>query len=349
MIETIHRSLRVVAIGGGTGLPVVLRGFKPLLQGLEDFAPDRLAAVVTVTDDGGSSGRLRSELGMIPPGDIRNCLVALSHNEPLMARLFQARYRSAGDLDGHNAGNLILAALAQEEDGNVLRAIRLASEVLNIHGEVYPSSLASVHLVATLQDGRVVEGESKIAAHGGSVARIRLEPDSPPATEGVAEMIERADIVVLGPGSLYTSIIPNLLIPELQQAVRRTKAFRLLVVNAMTEPGETGAFSAADHVRAIDEHAGAGIIDAVLVASDPVPAPVLERYRLEGAARVDPDDTEIDALVPLVVRREILEITPKVRHDPLLTAGGILSAWNGWKGRAGQRTAAARRVAGAEG
>ncbi|MDQ7007555.1 MAG: uridine diphosphate-N-acetylglucosamine-binding protein YvcK [Acidobacteriota bacterium] len=349
MIETIHRSLRVVAIGGGTGLPVVLRGFKPLLQGLEDFAPDRLAAVVTVTDDGGSSGRLRDELGMIPPGDIRNCLVALSHNEPLMARLFQARYRSGGDLNGHNAGNLILAALAQEENGNVLRAIRLASEVLNIHGEVYPSSLASVHLVATLQDGRTVEGESKIAGHGGAVSRIRLEPDAPPVTEGVVEIIERADVVVFGPGSLYTSIIPNLLIPDLQRAVRRTGAFRVLVVNAMTEPGETGAFSVADHVRAVHEHAGGDIIDAVLVAADPIPESVLDRYRREGAARVDPNDEVVDSLVPMVVRREVLEITPKVRHDPLLTAGGILAAWNGWKGRAGNRAAAARRVAGAEG
>lgn len=348
MISTIRHPLRVVAVGGGTGLPVVLRGFKPLIFAHDASDADRLVAIVTVTDDGGSSGRLRNELGMIPPGDIRNCLVALSHNEPLMARLFQARYHTEGALDGHCAGNLILAALAQEEGGNMLAAIRLASEVLNIHGLVYPSSLSNAHLIATLEDGRVVEGESRIAEYGGSVSDLRLDPTDLDASPGITEMIEQADILVLGPGSLYTSIIPNLLIPAVARALRRTRAFRVLVVNAMTEPGETGSFDAADHVRAIQRHAGRDVIDAVLLASDPIPSEILERYEEEGAVRVSPEEGDVDALVPLVLRRRVLEITPKVRHDPLLTAGGILSAYTAWKRRvdAGSQL---RGIAGREG
>lgn len=326
-VETIPCPLRVVALGGGTGLPEVLRGFKGILfpDGADD--PGRLVAVVTVTDDGGSSGRLREELGMLPPGDIRNCLVALSHNEPLMARLFQTRYRGGDTLGGHPVGNLILVALAQEEAGGFLTAIHLASEVLNIQGQVYPSTLIPARLKAHLKDGRHVVGETALAAAGGAVSRLELDPPSPPATPGVVEAIERADIVVLGPGSLFTSIIPNLLVPEVAAALTRTKAFRILVINGMTEPGETAGFNEVDHLRAVLDHAGAPVLDAVLTASDVVSSGKLERYRTEGAERVAGDDQALAALVPIIVRRELFLDGPKVRHDPLRTAAGVLHGY----------------------
>ncbi len=330
IVESIRFPLRVVAIGGGTGLPVVLRGMKSLLfpEGTDD--PGRLVAVVTVTDEGGSSGRLRDELGMLPPGDVRNCLVALSHNEPLMSRLFQTRYRCGGVLDGHSVGNLILAGLAQEENG-FLGAVELASEVLNIQGRVYPSTHVHTRLVAGLRDGRHVIGEAALIAAGGIVDSLKIEPSDPPATNGVVEAIDKADIVVLGPGSLYTSIIPNILIPDVSEALRRTKAFRVLVVNAMTEVGETGQFSAADHVRAVHRHAGEGVLDAALLACDEIPVRVQIRYQAEGAEPVNSEDDEIDALVPNVFRKKMLKTTPKVRHDPILTAGSVLTSYASWR------------------
>ncbi|UCF67129.1 MAG: uridine diphosphate-N-acetylglucosamine-binding protein YvcK [Acidobacteriota bacterium] len=324
--------LRVVAVGGGTGLPMVLRGLKVLLfpDGADDL--DRLVAVVTVTDDGGSSGRLRDELGMLPPGDIRNCLVALSHNEPLMSKLFQTRYRSEGSLSGHTLGNLMLAALAQEEGGCFLSAVRLASEVLNIQGRVFPSTLAPARLVADLEDGRRLVGETRISLASSRVRRLQLEPERPRATPGLRAAIEKADIVVLGPGSLYTSILPNLLIDEIAAALAETRAFRLLLVNAMTEPGETSAFSAADHVHAVFDHVGEGVLDGVLLADDTIPASTLARYEAEGTRPVEIDAERLERLVPLVDRRHMLQVSPKVRHEPLQTAGGVLASYARWCG-----------------
>jgi len=326
-VETIPFPLRVVALGGGTGLPAVLRGLKAVLfpGGVADD-PERLTAVVTVTDEGGSSGRLREQLRILPPGDIRNCLVALSHNEPLMSRLFQARYRGGEDLEGHPVGNLILAALAQEEEGGFLAAVQLASEVLNIQGRVFPSTLDHVRLAATMTDGRDIVGETALAAGGGAVRRLRLEPPTRRAAPGVVDAIEGADVVVLGPGSLFTSIVPNLLVGEVADALRRTRALRLLIVNAMTEEGETEGFTASAHVRAVLDHAGPEILDAAVVATDDVPAAVLERYRAEGAERVIDDGDALDRLVPLVLRRPVMQVQPKVRHDALLTVGAVLQA-----------------------
>ncbi|RMG46682.1 MAG: uridine diphosphate-N-acetylglucosamine-binding protein YvcK [Acidobacteria bacterium] len=334
--------LRVVAIGGGTGLPVVLRGFKQLLfpDGADD--PSRLVAIVTVTDDGGSSGRLRDELGMLPPGDIRNCMVALSHNEPLMSRLFQARYRSNGSLDGHSVGNLILAALAQEEPDGFLAAVRLAGEVLNIQGRVLPATLAPTRLVATLEDGREIAGETAIKRGDGAIRSLRLDPPAPPAAPGAADAVLDADIVVLGPGSLYSSILPNLLIPEIAEALRRTRACRVLVVNAMTERGETTRFGASEHVQAITSHVGAPVIDAALVASDPIPEDTLERYRAEGAERVDPNDPGLDMLVPVVDRRLLLAGGRKVRHAPARTATAVVAAYGRWTAAGRPRGAGVR-------
>jgi uncharacterized cofD-like protein len=330
----IREPLRVVAIGGGTGLPRVLRGLKAeLFPDGVTVDPERLVAIVTVMDEGGSSGRLRSELGVLPPGDIRNCLVALSHNEPLMARLFQARYQSAGALDGHSLGNLILAGLAQIDEDGFLGAIRDVSEVLNIYGRVLPATLENTRLVAVLRDGREIVGETELAPAGGAVERLRLEPDSPAATDGVVEAIHDADIVVLGPGSLFTSILPNLLVPEVAEAVRASGAFRILVLNAMTEPGETLTFSAADHVRAIETHAGAGLLDAALLPSDDVPAHQRSRYLEEGGEPVGSALEELEALVPRVFVRPVLEFERHVRHDPARTAEAVLEAHDEWTRR----------------
>jgi uncharacterized cofD-like protein len=325
--------VRIVAIGGGTGLPVVLRGLKAAMfpDGADDVG--RLVAVVAVTDDGGSSGRLRDEFNMLPPGDLRNCLVALSHNEPLMARLFQARYRTGDSLSGHSVGNLILAALAQEEQGNFLTAVRLASDVLNIQGRVVPATLVPAQLVAQLDDGRRIVGETSIAAEHGRVVHVSLQPEAPPAAPGVVDAIERAHIVVLGPGSLYSSILPNLLLPEAREALARTRAFRLLILNAMTEPGETVGCGAADHVRAVLEHAGPGVIDGVLAADDVIPEETLARYRAEGAEPIATDGADMDGLVPLVMRRNLLQVAPKVRHNPAATARGIFDAFIAWEKR----------------
>jgi uncharacterized cofD-like protein len=335
----------VVALGGGTGLPVVLRGFKELglIDGPEER--ERLVGVVTVTDDGGSSGRLRDEFGMIPPGDVRNCLVALSHNEPLMSRLFQARYRSEGALDGHTAGNLILAALAQESDGGFLAAVALAGEVLNIHGTVLPSSLSSARLVALFGDGSRIVGESKIGAAGRAVDRVSLEPGDLEAAPGVIDAIGEADVVVLGPGSLFTSVLPNLLVPEIRQALHSTGAFRLLLVNAMTEQGETNAFGAVEHLLAVRRHLGFDGIDAALLAADRIPQQTLDRYLSEGARPVDSASEDIDSHVPLVFRRDLLEWTPKVRHEPRKTATAILEAYERWLAQ-GRPRAGHREVAG---
>lgn len=336
--------LRVVALGGGTGLPVVLRGFKEigLIDGPEER--DRLVGVVTVTDDGGSSGRLRDEFGIVPPGDVRNCLVALSHNEPLMSRLFQARYRSAGALDGHTAGNLILAALAQESEGGFLSAVSLAGEVLNIHGTVLPSCLSGARLEAELDDGEQIAGESNITGAGRAVRQVRLDPPDLPASPGVVEAIRNAHVVVLGPGSLFTSVLPNVLVPEIRAALESTPAFRVLLVNAMTERGETNAFGAYDHLSAVHQHLGFEGVDAVLLAADRIPAETLERYRAEGASPVDADPGAVDRLAPLVLRRDLLEWTPKVRHAPDKTARAIIGAYDEWQAagrpRAGHRAAA---------
>ncbi len=206
----------------------------------------------------------------------------------------------------------------------------MASEVLNIHGRVLPSSLHSTVLFATLRDGREVEGESNIAAEGSAVTSIRLVPEAPAASPGVVDAIRRAQIVVLGPGSLYTSILPNLLVPEIAEALRTTKAFRILVVNAMTEPGETEGLGAADHARAVLDHVGADSLDAVLLSDDDVPESILERYALEGAQRVNPEDPELTNMVPRVARRNVLETGTKVRHDPYKTAGSILLEYRRW-------------------
>jgi uncharacterized cofD-like protein len=300
---------RVVAIGGGTGLPVVLAALKRYLG---SRVAD-LTAVVTVTDDGGSSGRLRHELQVLPPGDIRNCLVALAEVEPLLAELFQFRFPGDGALAGHNFGNLFLAALAHVT-GNFLHAVRFSSKVLAVRGTILPSTLDRVGLGAELADGRVVHGESRLAGHGTPIRRVFLEPAGARAVPEVLEAIDRADVVVLAPGSLYTSLIPNLLVGGLADALRSTAALKVCVGNLMSEPGETDGLSLGGHLEALLAHGGPGIIDGVVVHGRPFPAAVLKRYAATGAYPVACDRDRLHALGLWVTEADLTGPTEKARH-----------------------------------
>lgn len=299
------RGPRVVVIGGGTGLSVLLRGLKQYTS--------NITAIVSVADDGGSSGRLRGDLGILPPGDIRNCLVALADKEPLMEELLQYRF-PAGELAGHNLGNLLIAAL-NDVAGGFHHAIRGMSRVLAVRGQVLPSTLQNVSLGAEFSDGGVVFGESEIPKYGRRIRRVFLKPEDcfplPEALQAIAE----ADAVVLGPGSLYTSILPNLMVNGLADRIAACGAVRIYVCNIMTQPGETDGYSAADHVRAILSHVGR-IVDYVLVNRGDIPRAVRERYSKEGAIPVVRDLRDIEKEGIRAVSEDLLAGGDVVRHDP---------------------------------
>ena len=302
---------RVVAIGGGTGLPVVLTALKRYLGGrIAD-----LTAVVTVTDDGGSSGRLREELNILPPGDIRNCLVALADVEPLMAQLFQFRFPGDGALGGHSFGNLFLAALA-EVTGSFLQGIRTAGKVLAVQGTILPSTLESVTLRAELADGTIVHGESKLRQGKHPVRRVFVEPAGVRALPEVLEAIGRADAVVLAPGSLYTSLVPNLLVGGVAEALRKAAGLRVYVANLMTEPGETDGLTLGDHVEALYTHGGRGLVDGVVVHGRPFRRDVLVRYEAAGARPLIVDRERLHALGVWVTEADLTGPTELARHHP---------------------------------
>jgi uncharacterized cofD-like protein len=301
----------VVAIGGGTGLPVVLTALKRYLGGrIAD-----LTAVVTVTDDGGSSGRLREELNILPPGDIRNCLVALAEVEPLMAQLFQFRFPGDGALGGHSFGNLFLAALA-DVTGSFLQGIRTAGKVLAVQGTILPSTLESVTLRAELSDGTIVHGESKLRQGKHPVRRVFVEPAGVRALPEVLEAIGRADAVVLAPGSLFTSLVPNLLVGGVGDALRKAAGLRIYVSNLMTEPGETDGLTLADHVEALTTHGGGGVVDGVIVHGRPFRRDVLARYESAGARPVIVDRERLHALGVWVTEADLTGPTELARHHP---------------------------------
>lgn len=307
------RGPKVVALGGGTGLPVVLRGLKEYTA--------NLTAIVTVADDGGSSGRLRGDLNMLPPGDIRNCLVALADTEPLMEQLFQHRFTS-GELAGHSFGNLFLAAMEQAA-GDFVTALRESSRVLAVRGTVLPATLDHVTLMAELADGQVVQGESRIGQSAAPIVRVWLDPaDATPLAEAVSA-IEKADLIVLGPGSLYTSVLPNLLIRPIAEAIRRSRALRVYVANVMTQPGETAHFAVQDHLRAIENQVGSGLVDVVLANHQPVPRDLLERYREEGAEPVALAGRFPPGIV-LTTEDVLSTASDVVRHDPAKLARALL-------------------------
>lgn len=313
--------LRVIALGGGTGLGALLAGLKRFTRPPADADHDSvyfadLAALVTVTDDGGSSGRLRDEFDMLPPGDIRNCLVSLSEDETLLSSLLQYRFQGNGDLGGHNFGNLFLTALTSVT-GDFYEAVRAASQVLAIRGRIFPSTNERVSLVAELTNGERVLGETSISRSKRSIRRVRLEPSQCTPPRDALEALERADLIILGPGSLYTSLIPNLLVPGVAEAIARSNALTVLLSNVMTQPGETAGYSLADHVDALLDHCPGLRISCVLANGTPVDETVLARYREEGAAPVLP--TEDGIACPVVVE-DLLQEGPVVRHDGDRTA-----------------------------
>src|SRR5881296_3255560 len=285
---------RIVALGGGTGLSTLLRGLKERVVRRPDelSTAERpisdLAAIVTVTDDGGSSGRLRRENRILPPGDIRNCMVALSKDEALLARLFQYRFHAGRGLIGHNFGNLFLAALTHVT-GDFTKAIRVSSKVLAIRGRIFPSTLSNVHLVATLENGRTVHGETRITASTVPIKKVKHSSRGVRALPRAIKAIKQADLILLGPGSLYTSILPNLLIPEIASAIAKSNAPRVYIANLMTQPGETAGYALADHLRAIQKHVPRRVIDWVVANRHPVSPDVARRYRAQGAEPVAVD------------------------------------------------------------
>jgi len=316
--------LRVVAIGGGTGLSALLLGLKPFARPLSGSRPSvDITAIVTVTDDGGSSGRLRREFDVLPPGDIRNCMVALSEDSALLARLFQYRFAAGRGLKGHSFGNLFLMALTQVM-GDFSDAVTASSEVLKIAGRIFPSTAANVALEATLADGTRVKGETRISHSRQPIRLVRLAPPRVRPIEAALSAIAEADLITLGPGSLFTSVIPNLLVEGIPAAIRSSPAVKAYFVNLMSQPGETTAYSASDHIRAIHRHARGKLLDYAVVNIRPIPSAAKRRYAQAAALPVDND---IDALYRLglkVMAGNLALVAGKVRHDPAATAAVVL-------------------------
>ena len=310
----------MVALGGGTGLSTLLRGLKEYVFRRTDEHPSPqrpiadLAAIVTVTDDGGSSGRLRRENRILPPGDIRNCMVALSKDEALLARLFQYRFHAGRGLIGHSFGNLFLAALTHVT-GDFTEAIRVSSGVLAVRGRIFPSTLSNVHLVASLENGRTVHGETRITASRAPIRKVSLSPRRVRPLPKAIEAIKQADLILLGPGSLYTSILPNLLIPEIAAAIAKSKAPRVYIANLMTQPGETTGYALADHLRAIGKHVPHLVIDWVVANRQAVSPDVARRYCAQGAEPVAVDLPRLQKLGFRVILDDLLEEHGVIRHN----------------------------------
>jgi uncharacterized cofD-like protein len=326
---------RVVAIGGGTGLPNVLRGLRPLMfpDGAREAMRDRLVAVVATSDDGGSSGRLRAEFRMIPPGDIRNCLAALSANQSRIADLFQYRFDAGDGLNGHAIGNLVLAALADVTQ-DFAEAVDLAGRILDICGIVLPATSEIVTLVAELADGRVLSGETAIAAAGGTIARVALLPERPRCPAMVSDVLRRADVIVAGPGSLYTSILPPLLVPDIADAILASRAVRILVANLMTEAGETDDFGVLEHLLTIERHLGRQLFDCVIYNTTPVPEPLAAAYAARRSMPIVTGIFELNALERFGVRAigvPLMSEHPagKIRHHPDCLASAISTVARG--------------------
>jgi len=293
--------LRVAALGGGTGLPNVLRGLCPLIyagapRGNELAARDRLVAIVTTTDDGGSSGRLRREFGVIPPGDVRNCLAALAEDQSLITALFQYRFEAGDGLNGHALGNLMLTALTEVTGGDFARAVEIAGRVVGARGLVVPATLDGVTLSAELVDGRTVAGETAIVAAGTAIRRLSLTPEVPRCVDTAVDGLRRADVIAAGPGSLYTSILPPLLVPELLEAIRLSNAARVFVLNLMPEPGETEGFDAVRHLDVIADHLGFQPFQHVIFNTAPVPPALAASYAERGSLPITVTTNDIAAM-----------------------------------------------------
>jgi len=317
--DSLAPALRIVSIGGGTGLSV-------LLHGLKDYADGRgagkqgkpavdIAAVVTVSDDGGSSGRLRREFDVLPPGDIRNCLVALSEDETLLSRLFRYRFESGRGLKGHSFGNLFLTALTHIT-GDFPEAVKECSDVLAIKGRIYPSTATHVSLEAVLENGRRVLGETKISRSRRRIETVRLRPRRCRPLPETLAAIGQADVITLGPGSLFTSVVPNLLVEGIPEAIRRSPAVKAYFVNLMWQPGETTNFSASEHVQAIHRHAGGKLLDYAVLNTREIGPALRRRYAREQSAPVENDFDRIGAMGVNVVCGDLVQESGLVRHNP---------------------------------
>jgi uncharacterized cofD-like protein len=308
--------LRIVAIGGGTGLSTLLRGLKRYTQPAGGLEPAvEITAVVTVTDDGGSSGRLRRDFDILPPGDIRNCMVALSEDEALLSKLFQYRFSGGRGLKGHSFGNLFLTALT-DLTGDFPEAVKVSSEILAIAGKIYPATTMNVVLEATLEDGTVVVGETKISKSRSRIRSIHLQPRRCTPVKETLAAIEQADLITFGPGSLFTSIIPNVLVEGVPEAIVASKALRAYFCNLMWQPGETTGLLASDHVRAINDHAGLRVLDYVIVNNAEIHPPLLRKYERQRARPVVNDVVRLKAMGMTVVEAPLASARQLVRHDP---------------------------------
>lgn len=342
-----RRGLRLVAIGGGTGLSTLLHGLKRYTV-LGSDAPQPasfisdLTAVVTVSDDGGSSGRLRRELNILPPGDIRNCLVAVSEDENLISKLFRHRFTSSGDLEGHSFGNLFLAALTAIT-GDFAEAVKRASEILATRGHILPATSSNVELEATMNDGSLVSGETNITASEKRIIEIRMVPPDAHPLPQTLEAISRADLITIGPGSLFTSLIPNVLVQGIAEAIAASRAVKVFICNLMTEANESLNLTASQHIKAILVHARRPIFDFALVNSAPVSARMREKYAEERASQVQCDASAVEALGVKCLTGNFVQENDVARHDterlsrellslaqitlPKPTSGNIVSSW----------------------
>lgn len=314
---SIEEKQKVVVIGGGTGLSVLLRGLKTL--------PLDISAIVTVADDGGSSGRLRDELNIPPPGDVRNVLLALSEAEPLFNALMQHRFKNGNGLSGHSLGNLILAAMT-DITGDFFTAITEFGRVMNVKGKILPASNQSIILNAVMSDGSVVIGESKIPLSDKKIKEVYLTPNDIKPLPETLKAIAEADLIVLGPGSLYTSILPNLLVPGITEEIKRAKAKKVYVCNVMTQKGETDDYDASDHVQAITAHVGNSLIDTVIVNNATIPEDIASLYALEGAKPVECDLDRLKTLGYDIISGTFIKYDNKlIRHDMKKVSSVLLS------------------------
>lgn len=331
MTEAFRANPALVAVGGGSGLAVLLRGLKHYYPG-----PGRssgLTAVVTMSDDGGSSGILRRELGVLPPGDIRNCIVALADDEDRLARLFQYRFPTGNGLSGHSFGNLFLTALTGVT-GDFYQAILTAESILSVRGRILPATLRDVRLRGVGLSGRVYEGESAVGSSGERLTSLQLEPSGVAAFPNAVDALEAADLIVLGPGSLYTSILPNLLINGVREAIKRSRATVVLILNLMTQPGETDRMTALEHLDAIEEHVGEQLADVVLVNSVRPTARLLRNYADSGADLIEVDVEALAGRGVEVVDRDLLDSSDElIRHSPPRLAAAVMEMASRGKGR----------------
>ena len=330
----LHGGLRVVAMGGGTGLSTILRGLRHYVASPSALASgsaeaqtcpiSNLAAIVTVTDDGGSSGRLRKDFNMLPPGDLRNCMVALSEDEHLISQLFQHRFQTGEGLAGHSFGNLFVAALA-EMTGDFAQAIKLSSQVLATRGQIYPATIADVTLVARMDDGSVVRGETQISATRRRIVELTLEPAKVSPLPETLDAISRADLITLGPGSLFTSLITNLLVDGIPEALAKARGPRVFICNLMTQANESLNLTASQHIERIYDHARWPIFDYALINTAPVSESICERYAAEGAALIEADIERVEAMGIKCVAGDFAAEGDVLRHAADRVAAAVLA------------------------